>query len=514
MTMRLLHRFGEITRTRYFWIVVGTLIVSTVFYYSTPQTQALPSTGLPLTRHTIERILFILPVALATFAYGRAGGLIILLIATTIMLVQVFLFSAYPLDAFAATMGIAVVSYTFVWIIGTQEKEKMLRERVLEELKVLNAVSVALTQSLDLDEILHDALVKILDIAKDEDAKGGVFLLDPQTQQLHLRVHHRLTPDAVQDMALTVMEECLSEHLAKSGEQVSDDGCVKFARDTRCDDVLPRSRIIVGLTAREKTMGGMLLCFSKFYKLRVEDKQLFASIGRHMGVAVENVSLYENLRYYVRQITLAQEEERKRIARELHDDTSQGLIDLSRRVDNLAITSKNLSEVDLEKLEELQNLIETLLRSTHRFCRDLRPPVLDDLGLLPALESALDDLQKAGIHTELKVCGNRRRLASEVELALFRIMQESLNNVRRHSGASRVEITVDFGETDLRLIVADNGHGFDLSQSAEGMALTGKLGLMGMRERAQLLGGKLTIESVQEKGTTIITDVPAETLAG
>jgi len=509
MAMKPLQRFNEIIRTRYFWIVVGTLLVSTIFHYATPQTEALPMGELSPTRLGVGRILFILPVALATYGFGRRGGVTTLIIATAIMLVRALFISDNPLDSCAETIGVFVVSYAFVWVIDMQERERTLRANVVEELKVLNAVSVALTQSLDLDKILHDALVQILNMSADDDARGGVFLLDPQKEQLHLRVHHRLEQDSVREMAETLMQECLSDRLLDSRDLVTDDDCVRFAHDTRCNDLLPRSRILIGLKARDRMIGGILLCFSKFYQLRTEDKQLFASIGRHIGVAVENVRLYENLRYYARQITLAQEEERKRIARELHDDTAQGLVSLSRRVDELTLTSENLSANDLRKLEELHDMIEGLLKSVRRFSRDLRPSILDDLGLLPAIESLLDELRESGISAELQVEGEKRRLAPEVELALFRIAQESLSNVRRHSNAPHVQMRVEFGDKNLRLVVTDDGRGFDMSRGMNGATTSGKLGLIGMRERAQILGGTLNIKSEVGQGTTITANLPA-----
>ena len=237
---------------------------------------------------------------------------------------------------------------------------------------------------------------------------------------------------------------------------------------------------------------------------------MFASIGRHIGVAIENARLYENLRYYTRQITLAQEEERKRIARELHDDAAQGLIALSRRVDDFAMTSEHLSKADLDRLEEFQDLIVALLQSVRRFSRDLRPSILDDLGLLPAIESSLDELSQHGLSTELQISGHHRRLSPDVELAVFRILQESLNNVRRHAGATHVQVAVEFEQAYLRVTVSDDGCGFDVAGQLNDVTSTGKLGLMGMRERAHLLGGQLTIESQHGLGTVITAEVPAE----
>ena len=143
------------------------------------------------------------------------------------------------------------------------------------------------------------------------------------------------------------------------------------------------------------------------------------------------------------------------------------------------------------------------------FSRDLRPPMLDDLGLLPALEWLTDDLERQfGIKADLKVVGTERRFIPEAELLFFRIIQEAVSNARRHAEASRVEITIEYNEGQARGIVRDNGKGFELPKTLGELSRTGKLGLMGMEERARLLGGSLRLESEPGKGTTVIIEAP------
>jgi signal transduction histidine kinase len=158
-------------------------------------------------------------------------------------------------------------------------------------------------------------------------------------------------------------------------------------------------------------------------------------------------------------------------------------------------------------LEEFQVLIEGILQGVRRFSRDLRPSVLDDLGLLPALEGLMADV-KDEIEPELKIIGDTRRLAPDVELVLFRIVQEALNNVRRHAHASQVITMVEFGEGRVRITVEDNGQGFELPSRTGDLVARGKLGLVGMHERTQLLGGTLTLQSSLDEGTTVTVDVP------
>ena len=222
----------------------------------------------------------------------------------------------------------------------------------------------------------------------------------------------------------------------------------------------------------------------------------------------EEKRMEENLRFYLRQVSRAQEEERKRIARELHDDTAQGLVALSRRLDDLVSTSEDLSPHDIELLEELREQTNRILEGVRRFSQDLRPSILDDLGLLPALEWLTSDLsQHFGIAIATAVVGPERRFSLEAELLLFRIAQEALRNVWRHSDASRAWVTVEFDEGKATLTITDNGKGFELPRRLEDLASDGKLGLAGMQERAQLLGGSFTIQSEPGKGTVITVEV-------
>ncbi|MDP2931704.1 MAG: PAS domain S-box protein [Chloroflexota bacterium] len=216
-----------------------------------------------------------------------------------------------------------------------------------------------------------------------------------------------------------------------------------------------------------------------------------------------------NLKFYLQQVTRAQEEERRRIARELHDDTAQGLVALSRRLDSFISTNDRLSPKETETLEELRQETAKILDGVRRFAQDLRPSVLDDLGLLPALEWLASDLTRHFvIPIGIGVLGTAKRFPPETELVLFRIAQEALRNVWKHSQATRAWVTVEFGPDKTTLTVQDNGKGFALPERTGDLAGAGKLGLAGMQERAQLIGGKLTIQSTPGQGTTVTVEVP------
>ncbi|MBT4512393.1 MAG: PAS domain S-box protein [Chloroflexi bacterium] len=244
--------------------------------------------------------------------------------------------------------------------------------------------------------------------------------------------------------------------------------------------------------------------------------EITTSLIAHDGEAVgfqhaardvtEERRMEENLRYYLQQVTRAQEEERKRIARDLHDETLQNLIVMSRQLDKIT-SSEALWEESLEVVRGFKKQIEFAIQEIRRFSHDLRPSVLDDLGLLPALELLADDMEKQGVVTNFKVSGEARRLSPEAEVMLFRIAQEATRNIWRHAEASSAEVAIEFVNSRLKMIIKDNGKGFRLPHSLGDQASMGKLGLAGMQERARLLGANLRLDTKPRKGTRITVEV-------
>lgn len=223
----------------------------------------------------------------------------------------------------------------------------------------------------------------------------------------------------------------------------------------------------------------------------------------------EERRMQDNLRYYLQEITRAQEEERKRIARELHDVTAQTLYALNRQVDNFLRGRTILPEDYAAFLRGLNRQIKELLQDVRRFGKDLRPPMLDDLGLVATLRWLVSELKEQhGIKTDLRVLGTERRFTPEAELLLFRIVQEAVRNIGRHSQASKAEVSIDFNNGRTRVTITDDGLGFRLPESLGDLSRAGKLGLIGMQERVRLLDGSLTVKSDLGKGTTLIVEAP------
>lgn len=299
----------------------------------------------------------------------------------------------------------------------------------------------------------------------------------------------------------------LRELRDKKSSDLIAEGCLDSVKET--EDLLQRGEAIghlseVTLIKKDKSEAAVQLSTNPILR----DGQLvaFQHIARDV---TEEKRMRENLSYYLGELTKAQEEERNRIARELHDDTIQALVVLSRQLDNLVSSGKGFSKDRRAVLENLWQQTTSVLQDLRRLSQDLRPPMLDRLGLLPSLEWLASDVsQYSGIAIKPQVLGTERRMPPEAELMLFRIAQEALRNMWRHSQATEAELIVEFEVGRIRITVKDNGKGFDLPSSVGDLTRSGKLGLAGMQERARLLGGDIKIESEPGKGTSITVEAP------
>ncbi|MDO8672935.1 MAG: sensor histidine kinase, partial [Dehalococcoidia bacterium] len=205
------------------------------------------------------------------------------------------------------------------------------------------------------------------------------------------------------------------------------------------------------------------------------------------------------------QVLTAQEEERKRIARELHDDTAQLLSSLLLRI-KLMDRAKSLEEVRARS-PQIVNLAVQAAEGVRRMARELRPPALEDLGLAAAINWYSEELALArGLSVEVRGSGFGDRLPTQLELGLYRVVQEALTNVAKHSGASSAVVTMERMSGAMRVLIEDCGCGFDVNQITNSRERG--LGLFGMRERISLLGGTLNIVSQPEHGTRITLEVP------
>ena len=211
----------------------------------------------------------------------------------------------------------------------------------------------------------------------------------------------------------------------------------------------------------------------------------------------------QNLRDYMSAITLGQEDERRRLASGLHDGPVQSLIALDQRVQMTQMKLKGGPPEAAAQLAEVRQMTAGLIDDIRRVIRALRPIYLEDLGLLPALEMLTRDAEKSGLQATFSTTGVMVRLPPEREIVVYRVAQEALSNVARHAAATAVQVTTSFDGREFTLRVEDNGQGFVLPERVGDLAMAGHYGLIGMQERAQLIGGQLSLQSTPGHGTTL-----------
>jgi signal transduction histidine kinase len=238
------------------------------------------------------------------------------------------------------------------------------------------------------------------------------------------------------------------------------------------------------------------------------EESLRKSEHHYSQLLEQSQHMQEQLRLLSRQLLSAQEEERKMISRELHDQIAQTLTGINVRLASLK-TGATLNNKDLQKkISSTQRLVEKSVDIVHRFARELRPTVLDDLGLIPALHSFMKSFTKrTGVRAHLTAFAAVEQLDAAERTVLFRVAQEALTNVARHAQASRVEVNIQKLPGGVGMKIKDDGRSFDVERALQ--ANGGKhLGLLGMRERLEMVGGKFVVESSPGKGTTIQALIP------
>lgn len=383
-----------------------------------------------------------------------------------------------------------------------QESYEFLEQKVesrTRELATLNTLAAVVSRSLNLDEILSDALDEALKIMGM--AKGQAFLLDQETEKLILVAHRGLSEELVSYTAELPLGTSTAGLAAREGRPVV--RAVANYPNSELRGLIEREglRLVVStpLLSKGKTLGAIDLGTEIVRTIQPEELSLLASIGHQIGVAVENARLYEQAQQ------LAVIRERNRLARDLHDSVMQALYGVTLYAE---AAWRRLSAGDAgvtgEHLREIRSTAQEALREMRLLIFELRPPVLKQEGLAAALRSRLESVeQRVGLKTRFELTVEER-LSLEVEETLYRVALEALNNVLRHSYADCVSVSLLRADHGVVLEVEDDGIGFDAAAACE---QGGGLGLRGMQERVTRLGGTLYLDSAPNAGTRVRVEV-------
>jgi len=465
-----------------FWLILLVMLLITLPHYAEalehPAFLTYITSNLGLGRHAFERVLYLAPIVWAGFTFGWKGSVITSLAALACMLPRALFISLYPTDALFETSAVFIIGNVLAISFNALRKERDYRTQLEVAHQELRASE---ERYRELFENAHDAIWL-------HDLEGNIIAANRATE--------RLTGYSVTELTKMNVKSFLSERSLNLAGQIR---CKLLANEPVEQ---PYEQHLIRRNGSEATIQ-----LATSLLLSEDEAVAFQHIARDI---TEQKRMQENQSLYLHQVTRAQEEERKRISRELHDETIQALVVLSRQLDALASSSEGLPEDKKAHLEELWQQTNNIMQGLRRLSQDLRPAALDRLGLLPALEWLASDVAEySGIKTKVNVLGTQRRLPEEAELVLFRIAQEALRNVWRHSQATKADITVEFAEDEIRITVSDNGKGFNLTETMGDLARGGKLGLAGMQERTQLIGGTLTVQSEVGKGTRVTVEIPA-----
>ncbi len=399
-----------------------------------------------------------------------------------------------------------------------QDPESETKNRI-DDLFALSRVSAAISGLRELEAILRVGLNSVLDIM--DGAAGGIMLLDEQTETLSYCVYHNLSPTYAEEMYLR-LGEGIAGKVAQSGRSIVLDDISLEPSAARPDLIRTeglRAFLSVPLRAKGNVLGVMNVASPVPRRFSKRDMHLLHSIGDLLGIAIEQAKLYEQLtkskeryRQLARQILLTQEEERRRIARELHDETSQTLSGLALNLRVLMEMAEMIGIQDIEfktRLEKTHSLAVQVGTEVSRLIANLRPTLLDTLGLIPAIHQCAEtNLTPLGIDVSFEFEEVGKSLPPEVEAGLFRWAQGAIGNIMQHSQARNATISLKRDGDELVLCISDNGRGFDVAELTAIEESGRGAGLFSMKERISLLGGTCSVQSQPGQGTTVAARVP------
>ena len=390
-----------------------------------------------------------------------------------------------------------------------------------DDLMAISRLSAAVSGLSDLDTILKVGLDNMIRITNG--IAGGIMLVDEKTKTLSYRVYHGLSGKFVEGMHLAVGEG-LSGRVAHTGKPIMMEDISQEVDVARADLVKMegiKAYLCVPLKAKDHVFGVMNVVSKAPRHFTKRDMHLLHSIGDLLGVAIVQAALQKELRegmdryqQLARQMLTTQEEERRKIARELHDETSQNLSGIAINLQTLLEMASRDGIGDEEfksRLKKTQSLAIQINTEVSRIMGDLRPALLDTLGLVPAIRQYADtNLRQVGVDFTFDFDNIGKAMRPETEVGLFRWAQGAISNIRQHSGAKHVSISLKREDKYFILSITDDGVGFDVSK-IKSIEQSGRgAGLFSMHERMLLMGGTCSVKSQIGQGTVVVAKMPID----
>jgi signal transduction histidine kinase len=381
----------------------------------------------------------------------------------------------------------------------------------LEQLTFLHETSQALTSTLDLRQVLDNTMQLATEIL---DAQAStLMLIDEQSGELVFDIPYGEKRELLRSYRMP-MEEGIAGWVAKHGKPAIVNDTATDQRFSRGTDVrtgfLTQSVICVPLQIKDRTIG-VLEALNKISSdhFSDDDLRLLSTLAAQAATAIENARLYRSLSEERDKIIRVQEEARRALARDLHDSTLQSLSSISMSIDYVKQLLEHEPSSASQELERAQAMVKQASKEARILLFELRPIVLETQGLVRALETYMEQLQSDSFPTfHFESSGFKDRLSPEVEATAFIVVQEAVNNARKHSEARNVWLNLTPNADQLLITVEDDGKGFDLKAAQNNANRGGHLGLVSMQERAQLIEAKLEILTEPGHGTKVTLGVP------
>jgi signal transduction histidine kinase len=371
---------------------------------------------------------------------------------------------------------------------------------------VLNQLLNMSLEDIPFKELLQRALNLLISIPwLSLESKGCIFLVDDQ-EVLGMAVQTGLDNTLLQSCKQIPFGKCLCGTAAKKKKAIFINH-IDENHEIHYDGIVPHGHYCVPIMLKGKILGVINTYVKNGHEYSEREERFLINVSNILAGIIWRQQGEEQLRLYVSKVIQAQEQERRRISRELHDETLQSLTTVALDLEAMLIINRLLPAKIAQRLKFFKDNILGAVENISRVSHDLHPVILENLGLEAALETLTTEINTLG-QTEvlLKITGTKRYLKDETNLAIYRITQEALNNIREHSEAAKATVNLKYSKSNVKLSIVDNGIGFNLTDKHD-PNYEGELGLIGMRERAQLLGTSLKIKSAIGKGTEISMQV-------